>query len=153
MLRKEKPERRRDSAIDSPGSDDLDESGIHGDASDDITSILSERLRNLEEAIDEIDTALVSRKTLSARFLKQIDGEMQEIHHHLGQLQPPWKIGFYPQIEFLRLSLHKSLTSRRKDIRSEELKYWEDVVGLLKEKRKFLDEYKALLSTKKRLVE
>ena len=59
----------------------------------------------------------------------------------------------YPQLEFLRLSLHKSLTSRQKDIRTEELKYWQDVITLLKEKRKFLDEYKSLLSTKKRLVE
>jgi len=53
----------------------------------------------------------------------------------------------------LRLSLHKSLTSRQKEIRSEELKYWQDVLTILKDKRKFLDEYKALLSTKKRLVE
>lgn len=153
MLRREKPEKRNDSAINSPGSADLNENKARENTSEEITGILSERIKNLQEAIDEIDSALASRKVLSDRFLKQIGREMAEIYHQLRHLQPPWKTGFYPQVEFLRLSLHKSLTSRRKDIRSEELKYWEDVVGLLKEKRKFLDEYKALLSTKKRLVE
>ena len=31
--------------------------------------------------------------------------------------------------------------------------YWQDVIAVLKEKRKFLDEYKALLSTRRRLIE
>lgn len=120
---------------------------------DELTGILAERVQNLSEAIEEIDDALTRRKALSKKFVEQIDREMTEIHRQLGHLQPEWKTGFYPKIEFLRLSLHKSLTSRRKDIRSEELKYWKDVVDLLKEKRKFLDEYKSLLSAKKRLGE
>ena len=120
---------------------------------DEVTGILSERIDNLREAIQELDDALDKREVLSAKFLKQIDEEMKEIHYQLGHLNPPWKTGFYPKLEFLRLSLHKSLTSRQKDIRTEELKHWQDVITLLKEKRKFLDEYKSLLSTKKRLVE
>jgi len=120
---------------------------------DELTGILAERIQNLSEAIEEIDEALHTRKALSKKFVDQIDQEMEEIYGQLGRLQPEWKMGFYPKIEFLRLSLHKSLTSRRKDIRSEELKYWQDVVNLLKEKRKFLDEHKSLLSTKRRLIE
>ena len=60
-------------------------------------------------------------------------------------------MGFYPQIEFMRLSLHKSLTSRAKERRGEQLKYWENGVNLAKERRKFLDEYKALMATRRRL--
>jgi hypothetical protein len=60
-------------------------------------------------------------------------------------------MGFHPDIEFMRLSLHKSLTSRAKDHRTEELKYWENGVNLAKERRKFFDEYKALLATRRRL--
>jgi len=118
-----------------------------------VTGILDERIQNLREAIEEIDEALAGRKELSQQFLDQIDRESEEVKHHLNLLQPPWKMGFHPQIEFLRLSFHKSLTSRAKDRRSEELKYWENGVNLAKERRKFLDEYKSLLATRRRLSE
>ena len=116
-----------------------------------VTGILDERIENLREAIREIDDAMAGRKALSQQFLDQIDREAEEVKRHLNTLQPPWKMGFYPEIEFLRLSLHKSLTSRAKDHRTEELKYWENGVNLSKERRKFFDDYKALLSTRRRL--
>jgi len=94
---------------------------------------------------------LAGRKILNTRFIEQIDAEAEEVKRHLGKLQPPWKTGFYPELEFLRLSFHKSLTSRAKDRRAEELKYWENGVNLAKERRKFLDEYKALVATRRRL--
>jgi hypothetical protein len=126
--------------------------GSHA-GTEDLAGILSERIENLNEAIKELDNALTERKVLSKNFIHQINKEIEEVDYQLGHLNPPWKTGFYPELEFLRLSLHKSLTSRKKDIRSEELKYWQDVITLLKEKRKFLDEYKSLLSTRKRLIE
>ncbi len=116
-----------------------------------VTGILDERIANLREAIEEIDQALAGRKVLNRRFVEQIDAEAEEVKRHLGKLQPPWKTGFYPELEFLRLSFHKSLTSRAKDRRAEELKYWENGVNLAKERRKFLDEYKALVATRRRL--
>lgn len=153
MLEKDKRKEGNDRLTHSHESSALRRKGNHKEVSKELTGILSERVKNLDEAIQELDDALAARKALSHKFLKQIDHEIREIHYQLGHLQPPWKTGFYPKLEFLRLSLHKSLTSRQKDIRSEELKYWQDVVSLLKEKRKFLDEYKAMLSTKKRLIE
>jgi hypothetical protein len=121
----------------------------HNDSA--VTGILDERIENLREAIEEIDDALAGRKALNREFIQQIDAEAEEVKRHLNMLQPPWKTGFYPQIEFLRLSFHKSLTSRAKERRTEELKYWENGVNLAKERRKFLDEYKALLATRRRL--
>jgi len=116
-----------------------------------ITGILDERIDNLRQAIAEIDEALAGRKVLSTEFLEQIDREAQEVKHHLNLLQEPWKMGFHPDVEFLRLSFHKSLTSRAKEQRAERLKYWENGVNLAKERRKFVDEYKALLATRRRL--
>jgi len=103
------------------------------------------------QAIQEIDTALIKRKALNERFLDQIKEERQEIKRHLDFLSEPWKTGFYPEIEFLRLNFHKSLTSRAKDSRTEELKYWQDAIKLMQDRRKLVDEYKELLSAKKRL--
>jgi len=117
-----------------------------------ITGILDERIQNLREAIQEIDAALAGRKELNEEFIKQIDREAAEVRGYLNLLQPPWKMGFHPDVEFMRISLHKSLTSRAKDRRTEELKYWENGVNLAKERRKFLDEYKALLATRRRLT-
>ena len=116
-----------------------------------ITGILDERIENLREAIEEIDAALAGRKVLNERFIEQIEREAEEVKRHLDMLQPPWKSGFYPELEFLRLSFHKSLTSRAKEQRAEQLKYWENGFNLAKERRKFLDEYKALLATRRRL--
>lgn len=116
-----------------------------------VTSILDERIQNLREAIEEIDAALAGRKKLNQHFVEQINRESEEVKRHLNMLNPPWRTGFYPELEFLRLSFHKSLTSRAKERRTEELKYWENGVNLAKERRKFLDEYKALVATKRRL--
>ena len=117
-----------------------------------ITGILDERIQNLREAIEEIDAALEGCKELNEEFIRQIDREAAEVKGYLNMLQPPWRMGFHPDIEFMRISLHKSLTSRAKDRRAEELKYWENGVNLAKERRKFLDEYKALQATRRRLM-
>jgi len=153
MVEEEGRKERNNRPIPSSKSQPSVHRGTHGNAGNEVSGILSERIDNLREAIEELDNALANRKVLSKKFMKQIDEEMKEIHYQLGHLNPPWQTGFYPKLEFLRLSLHKSLTSRQKEIRTEELKYWQDVISLLKEKRKFLDEYKSLLSTKRRLVE
>jgi len=153
MVEEEGRKQRNDGPIHSSKPQPSTDRGTHNSAGDEVSGILSERIDNLREAIEELDDALANRKVLSRKFLKQIDEEMKEIHYQLGHLNPPWQTGFYPKLEFLRLSLHKSLTSRQKEIRTEELKYWQDVISLLKEKRKFLDEYKSLISTKRRLVE
>ncbi len=116
-----------------------------------VTGLLSERIENLIQAIGEIDTALIQRKALNERFLEQIKEEREVIKHHLSFLNEPWKTGFYPELEFLRLSFHKSLTSRAKDSRTEELKYWQDVIKLVMDRRKLVDEYNELLAAKKRL--
>ena len=136
----------------SPSSAENTDPTITNSQPADISGILDERIRNLRDAIDEIDSALAHRKVLNFRFLEQIEAEREEAIRQLSTLQPPWRAGFYPQLEFLRLSLHKSITSRAHDHRGEQLKYWEDTVNLAKERRKFLDEYKALIAMRRRLT-
>ena len=141
--------RKRDDVSDS-STNGIDGSHLYpSDPS--LTGILDERIQNLREGIDEIDEALTKRERLSRKFIDEIECETEEVKRHLGMLNPPWKTGFYPELEFLRLSFHKSLTSRAKERRTENLKYWENGVNLAKERRKLLDEYKALLATKRRL--
>ena len=151
MAEKEDQEdRKRGSSSDSPG--EAAEHSLSERGGSTVTGILGERIANLRDAIEEIDLALAGRKVLNHQFLEQIEREAAEVKGYLNMLQPPWRMGFHPDIEFMRLSLHKSLTSRAHDHRTEELKYWENGVNLAKERRKFLDEYKALLATKRRLM-
>ena len=147
--REDQDNRTRGSCSDSFSGESGSDRPAHNGSS--VTGILDERIANLREAIEEIDLALTGRKVLNRQFLEQIDREKEEVRGYLNMLQPPWRMGFHPDIEFMRLSLHKSLTSRAKDHRSEELKYWENGVNLAKERRRFLDEYKALLATRRRL--
>jgi len=143
--------RKRNRDIASPAA--TEEQALAGGSTNsaDVAGILDERIHNLGEAIEEIDAALAHRKVLNVRFIEQIDREAEEVKRHLNMLQSPWKTGFYPEVEFLRLSFHKSLTSRAKEQRAEQLKYWENGVNLAKERRKFLDEYKALVGMRRRL--
>ncbi len=148
MVAEEKNENRsRKHNIGSPVN------GQERDNDSDPTIMLSERIENLRQAIEEIDDALAERKVLSERFLGQIEEEKQEVKYHLAFLNEPWKTGFYPELEFLRLSFHKSITSRAKDSRAEELKYWQDAIKLIMDRRKLVDEYKELLAAKKRLMQ
>jgi hypothetical protein len=107
---------------------------------------ITRRLKLLAEAIKEIDEAILARRELSAKFRNQIEKEIQEVQQYLATLQPPWRAGYLPQYEFLRVSLHKSLASRKQNKRSEELKLWEDLTKLLKERRELIFEYEELLS-------
>jgi hypothetical protein len=152
MNENEKVKRRYRDIASHDSAEDTTLTGSKSTSSD-VTGILDERIHNLREAIEEIDAALEHRKVLNVRFLEQINREAEEVKRHLNMLQAPWKTGFYPELEFLRLSFHKSLTSRAKESRTEQLKYWENGVNLAKERRKFLDELKELLAAKKRLVQ
>jgi hypothetical protein len=150
-MAQKKADQGRESSSFSHTSVDEIASPSSGENSAVVTGILDERIQNLREAIQEIDDALAGRKQLNQRFLEQIDREAEEVQRHLNMLQEPWKMGFHTEVEFLRLSFHKSLTSRAKEHRAEQLKYWENGVNLAKERRKFIDEYKALVATRRRL--
>lgn len=118
---------------------------------DTLRTILSRRLQILKDAIEEIDRQIEQRKKLTGHFREQIDAEIEECQSFLGKLPHPWSEGFVPKMEFIRISLHKSLLTRRKDRRSEELSFWEDLTGLIKEKRKLMMEYEEIKNAQEKL--
>lgn len=116
-----------------------------------VDDVFAFKLKLLAEAIQEIDRAIAQRKELNKNFRKQIEKEIKEIQYQMGFLQPPWRAGFIPKLEFIRITLHKSLTSRKTDKRSETLKCWEHTVSLLKDRRTLVMEYQELLNAQKKL--
>lgn len=106
--------------------------------------ILTERIRLLEKAIAEIEEAIGERKRMSRNFQHEVEKELQEVLAHLRQLPPPWSGGHLVDREFLRLSFHKSATSRKKEKRQEELKLWSDLVQLMEKRRELVIQLKQL---------
>ena len=117
----------------------------------DSPSSIQERITTFRSAIKEIQEAIQARKDLNKKFKEQIEQEIKNTLAYLDTMQPPWRIGFEIQYEFLRTSLHKSLTSRRRELRTEDLRFWEDMLALMKEKRRFIMEYDSLRHTKNRM--
>lgn len=99
-----------------------------------LANVLSRRLEILKDAIEEIDKKIDERVKLTENFKQQIDAEIEDCQMLLNKLPYPWSEGFQPKMEFIRISLHKSLLTRRKDKRSEELSFWEDLTALMKDK-------------------
>ena len=86
-------------------------------------------------AILENEKALTSREKLTERFLKEIGREIAEAKRFLNLLGHPWKHGEKSvEYEFMRISLDKAMTARKKDRRAELLRSWSDLLKL-KEKR------------------
>jgi hypothetical protein len=117
-----------------------------------LGDVLSRKLNILKDAIEEIDREIDERRKLTAHFREQIDSEARECKLLLDKLPYPWKQGYQPKTEFIRISLHKSLLTRRKDKRQEELKYWDDLTALMKEKRKLIMEYDEIKDTIERVT-
>jgi len=112
-------------------------------------SVIDEKLRLLVEAINEIDAAIEARDLLTHRFLGQIDREAAEVRFYLSFLGDPWKHGFVPPMESLRVTLHKNLTSRRVDRRSEEHRAWSDRLALVEKRRQLVIEHQTLLAARR----
>ena len=63
-----------------------------------------------------------------------------------------YTIGYNPSIEFRRMGLERQILILTKELRSEELRAWEDLVSLMKERRTFVMEYENLINTRKMLT-
>jgi len=67
MVEEEGRKERNDRPIPSSKSPPSVHRGTHNNAGDEVSGILSERIDNLREAIEELDDALANRKVLSKK--------------------------------------------------------------------------------------
>jgi hypothetical protein len=111
---------------------------------------LSNKLKILAEAIEEIDQLIKLRKSLSKIIQERIDKEIFDSECLLLQVKP-WQLGHSNSVEMRRLGLEREILSLNKEKRGEEVRAWEHVSSLMKLKRQFLIEYQNLLNTKETL--
>lgn len=91
-----------------------------------------------DQALHESDEAIIARQELTQRFLREIEKEIAEAVRMIRLLGDPWKHGDRTEYEFMRISLDKALTARKKERRERLLQAWKDLLDL-KEKRRELE--------------
>jgi len=109
-------------------------------ASDPLTQIFHLSTRALQDA----EEAISSRKELTIKFLKEIEKEIAEAVKMLRLLGAPWKHGDRTEYEFMRISLDKALTARKKERRERLLQSWKDLMDLNQKRLELLRENMAL---------
>lgn len=99
-----------------------------------------------DKALDQTDETIAARRDLTKRFLREIEKEIAEAKRMLRLLGDPWKHGDQTEYEFMRISLDKALTARKKERRSRLLEEWKDLLSLHERRREMLRESVALKS-------
>ena len=111
------------------------------DNSTDPISIIS---KLSSQALQDTEDAIASRKKLTQRFLKEIEKEIAEALKMLRLLGDPLKRGHLPEYEFMRISLDKALTARKKERRERLLQEWRDLLDLYQKRIDLLKAHVAL---------
>lgn len=100
-----------------------------------------------EQALKESKEAIINRKKLNWQFLREIEYEIEEAIRMLRHLGDPWQRGDKPEYEFMRISLDKALTARKKERRERRLQYWKDILDLNQKRLELMKENLAFDST------
>ena len=83
-----------------------------------------------EETLKQTEDAITARKKLTKQFLREIELEIREAIRMLKHLGQPWQHGDKTDYEFMRISLDKALTARKKERRDRLLQAWKDLLEL-----------------------
>jgi hypothetical protein len=113
-----------------------------------LTGTFSNRLKILKEAIEEIEREIDERIELGISFRERIDSEVSKCRDFLKRLED-YTIGYNSTIELRRLAFERMIFTLTKELRSEDLRAWEDIISLMKERRNLVIEYKNLMNTRK----
>jgi hypothetical protein len=121
-----------------------------GHISEILTGTFSNKLKILRETIREIEREIDERIELGKAFRKRIDTEVSKCKAMLKLIED-YTVGYNPTIEFRRLAFERQIFMLTKELRAEDLRAWEDIIALMRERRNLEMEYKALVNTRRML--
>jgi len=102
--------------------------------------LLSEFSLLSNQALNETEKAISTRQKLTRQFLYEIEKEISEAMKMLKFLGDHWKHGDKTDYEFMRISLDKALTARKKERRERLLQEWKDLLDLRVKRLELLKE-------------
>ena len=114
--------------------------------SESLSGTFKERLNILKEAIEEIDSEIGIRVTLSSSLGESLKESARKVTGSLNQFEG-WVWGYKPSVDFRRTALQRELLGIYREARTEKQRAFSDIVALKKERRKLLMEYKSLKAT------
>lgn len=104
----------------------------------DLISILKSIANSM---LKELDEAIEAREKLAKQIEDEINDEILVSLKILKELGPPWRHGERTEYEWMRISLDKGLSAKRKERRDRLLQTWKELHEL-KQKQKELQEKK-----------
>ena len=110
-----------------------------------LSSIFNFRLKILKEPIDEINDEIRLRQVLNNSLIQEITVKLKHIKFLLRDLDN-WTMGYNESIENRRLELQREILALEKEIRSEKVRFWEDMVSLVNKRIDYLIEYRTIKS-------
>lgn len=116
-----------------------------GDNNDLINTFFSDKVAMMRATIENIVSQIEERKRIKERNTTTIKRDMFECENHLLETEALLNSVYAqcPNMGRRRTTLDGQLFSLKKDLRSEELNYWRDLVFLKKEFMETLNEYQA----------
>ena len=110
-----------------------------------LSGIFNLRLKILKEPIDEINDEIRLRQVLNNSLIQEITVKLKHINFLLRDLDN-WTMGYNESIENRRLELQREILALEKEIRSEKVRFWEDMVSLVNKRIDYLIEYRTIKS-------
>ena len=101
--------------------------------------------------MDQINKEIYLRFEMKNKFDTELDYQISRAAFSLGQFKF-WGLGYNTGVDVKRNMLERQLADFRREKRRIELQDWEDIIGLRKDLRKVLEEYKTLITRKEAMM-
>jgi hypothetical protein len=115
------------------------------------SDFIENRIKDLKGTMDQINKEIYLRFEMKNKFDTELDYQISRAAFSLGQFKF-WGLGYNTGVDVKRNMLERQLADFRREKRRIELQGWEDIIGLRKDLRKVLDEYKMLITRKEAMV-
>ena len=115
------------------------------------SGFIENRIKDVRGTIDQINKEIHVRFEMRNKFDKEMEYQISKAAFSLGEFKF-WGLGYNTGVDVKRNMLERQLADFRREKRRIELQGWEDIIGLRKDLRKVLDEYKMLITRKEAMV-
>ena len=115
------------------------------------SDFIENRIKDLKGTMDQINKEIYLRFEMKNKFDTELDYQISRAAFSLGQFKF-WGLGYNTGVDVKRNMLERQLADFRREKRRIELQDWEDIIGLRKDLRKVLEEYKMLITRKEAMM-
>lgn len=113
----------------------------------DVEQYFQERFDTTRSRVEQIRREVDARVEIRADFMREIDLQISYAQMSLEKFSG-WGVGYNTGVDVKRNHLERQLLQLRTERRAAELRTWQDLVGLRKDLRDAMEEYRATFRLK-----